>query len=312
DERWAVLINEFGDIGIDATRIEDGTAVEELPGGCLCCTLGVPFRAALTRLLRRSQPARLLIEPTGLGHPARILDQLRELEGQGALERRATVTLVDPRQLEEPRIAEQEAFLEQAQVADVLVGHKRDLCTEAQRAAFTAWAEALYPPKGLVVQAAHGQAALSWLDVPTGRGGATLLSEAPPAPHGSQQHTHPHGSDTAPAPERPVRAEQNGGALPACGWLFHRDEVFDRNALLAALEALRGCQRVKGVLRTGRDWLRVDADRDGVRATAAAWRGDSRLEVIGPPEGITWEALEAQLMAALRYHANQETGRRTG
>ncbi|MFW6277964.1 MAG: GTP-binding protein, partial [Halorhodospira sp.] len=37
-----------------------------------------------------------------------------------------------------------------------------------------------------------------------------------------------------------------------------------------SLEALRGCQRVKGVLRTGPDWLRVDADRDGVRATAAA------------------------------------------
>ncbi|MFP4649234.1 MAG: hypothetical protein ACLFMS_08620, partial [Halorhodospira sp.] len=72
------------------------------------------------------------------------------------------------------------------------------------------------------------------------------------------------------------------------------------------------CQRVKGVLRTGRDWLRVDADRDGVRATAAAWRGDSRLEVIGPPEGITWEALEAQLMAALRDRASQESGRRTG
>jgi G3E family GTPase len=46
-ERWAVLINEFGQIGIDAallTRDADGIALGEVAGGCLCCVNGAPFQ----------------------------------------------------------------------------------------------------------------------------------------------------------------------------------------------------------------------------------------------------------------------------
>ena len=302
-DRWAVLVNEFGDIGIDAARLDDGTAVEELPGGCLCCTLGTPFRVALARLLRRSRPQRLLIEPTGLGHPARIVDQLREHEAQGALDRRATLALIDPRQLEDPRIAAHEAFRNQAQLADILIAHKADLCTEAQLTALERWIGELYPPKTRLERAAHGRLDPSWLDEPAGLAGdaAPHTGDAAPPPHAEHQHQR---SSPAPEPGRPVRAEQSGGDMPACGWLFHPEDRFERRALLEALEALRGCQRVKGVMRTGRDWLRVDADRDGVRAEAAAWRGESRLEVIGPAPGITWDAVEARLLGALHPASN--------
>ena len=45
DERWAVLINEFGQIGLDAAllaRDEEGLSFSEVAGGCLCCVNGVP------------------------------------------------------------------------------------------------------------------------------------------------------------------------------------------------------------------------------------------------------------------------------
>ncbi len=299
EERWAVLVNEFGDVGVDAAGLGDGAAVEELPGGCLCCTLGVPFRVALARLLRRSRPARLLIEPTGLGHPARILDQLHEFEEQGALTRHATLTLVDPRQLEDPRVAAHEAFHDQAQLADILIAHKSDLCTEAQLAALTRWAHGLYPPKRRIERAAHGRIEAAWLDEPIGRAGPADPAASAEAPHHHPEHHHER-SGPAPEPGRPVRAEQSGGDTAACGWLFHPEDVFERNALLAALEGLRGCQRTKGVVRTGGDWLRVDADSDGVRTEAVAWRGESRLEVIGPAPEVTWDGVEAQLLAARR------------
>src|SRR3990167_1411616 len=87
-ERWAVLINEFGLIGLDAALLAtdaDGIAMGEVAGGCLCCVNGVPFRVGLSRLLRQAKPDRLLIEPSGLGHPLQLLEQLGEAPWAGGL-----------------------------------------------------------------------------------------------------------------------------------------------------------------------------------------------------------------------------------
>ncbi|WP_240923049.1 CobW family GTP-binding protein, partial [Metapseudomonas otitidis] len=69
-ERWAVLINEFGQVGLDAALLEtgeDGISLAEVAGGCLCCVNGAPFQVGLGRLLRKARPDRLFIEPSGLG-----------------------------------------------------------------------------------------------------------------------------------------------------------------------------------------------------------------------------------------------------
>ena len=44
--RWAVLVNEFGEIGIDGAILSDrdGLAVAEVPGGCICCSAGLALR----------------------------------------------------------------------------------------------------------------------------------------------------------------------------------------------------------------------------------------------------------------------------
>lgn len=50
-ERWAVLVNEFGEIGLDAALLAtdvDGVAIGEVAGGCLCCVNGVPFQVGLS------------------------------------------------------------------------------------------------------------------------------------------------------------------------------------------------------------------------------------------------------------------------
>ena len=75
-ERWAILVNEFGEIGIDKSLFEgqltadSGVFIREVPGGCMCCAASLPMQIALNQLLAASRPHRLLIEPTGLGHPA--------------------------------------------------------------------------------------------------------------------------------------------------------------------------------------------------------------------------------------------------
>jgi G3E family GTPase len=78
----AVIINEFGEVGIDhllVERIDDGIVL--LSTGCLCCTLRGDLIAALERLLRsldngRATFSRVIIETTGLADPAPVLHVL--------------------------------------------------------------------------------------------------------------------------------------------------------------------------------------------------------------------------------------------
>ncbi|MGH8355128.1 MAG: CobW family GTP-binding protein, partial [Pseudomonas sp.] len=118
-ERWAVLINEFGQIGLDAALLstaEDGIALGEVAGGCLCCVNGAPFQVGLGRLLRRAKPDRLLIEPSGLGHPAELLRQLREPPWAGVLAVQPSVLVLDAAALAagQPLPPTQQAALGQA------------------------------------------------------------------------------------------------------------------------------------------------------------------------------------------------------
>ena len=55
---------------------EQGVFIREVPGGCMCCAAGLPMQVALNQLIARAKPDRLLIEPTGLGHPKEVLQVL--------------------------------------------------------------------------------------------------------------------------------------------------------------------------------------------------------------------------------------------
>lgn len=98
NERWAILINEFGQVGIDAALLQtsaSGVQIAEIPGGCLCCVNGVPFQIGLGRLLRRVNPHRLFIETSGLGHSQTLLLQLAAPPWQGVLALQPLVMVLD-------------------------------------------------------------------------------------------------------------------------------------------------------------------------------------------------------------------------
>jgi G3E family GTPase len=100
-ERWAVLVNEFGEIGVDGSLLngqyskEQGIFIREVPGGCMCCASGLPMQIALNQLLSKAKPDRLLIEPTGLGHPKEVLQVLSAEYYKKVLSVQKTLTLVD-------------------------------------------------------------------------------------------------------------------------------------------------------------------------------------------------------------------------
>lgn len=132
-ERWAVLVNEFGEIGVDGSVFEgqhtqeQGVFIREVPGGCMCCVAGLPMQVALNQLLKLARPDRLLIEPTGLGHPKEILHTLRSDTYRSVINLQQIITLVDARKLSDRRYTEHHTFNEQIAIADVVVGNKQDL-----------------------------------------------------------------------------------------------------------------------------------------------------------------------------------------
>ncbi len=71
----ALIINEFGDVGIDHLLVETADeGIVELADGCLCCTIRGDLVDVFTHLLNRSpRPKRIVIETTGLADPAPIL-----------------------------------------------------------------------------------------------------------------------------------------------------------------------------------------------------------------------------------------------
>jgi len=130
-ERWAVLVNEFGEIGIDGGLIEgqasdDKVFIREVPGGCMCCASGVPMQVALNQLLSNAKPDRLLIEPTGLGHPKEVLQVLSSEHYSKVLSLQKTITLVDARKLSDERYTNHDTFNQQIAIADTVVGNKSD------------------------------------------------------------------------------------------------------------------------------------------------------------------------------------------
>jgi G3E family GTPase len=100
EELWVVILNEFTDAGVDALTVAESSRgkydVRLVAGGCLCCVGELQFGKQLRDLLRNFKPARLLIEPSGAGHAADIVDTLALYETQQALQLDSVICLVDP------------------------------------------------------------------------------------------------------------------------------------------------------------------------------------------------------------------------
>lgn len=293
-EQWAVLVNELGRVGIDGELLAGGdVAVKQVPGGCLCCVSSAAFGVGLVQLIRAARPRRILIEPTGIGHPRQVIAQLTADEMARTLDLRAAVALVDARKLGDPRYREHPAFVDQLEMADVVVANKADTYGEAEREAFAELARGFEPPKAALVMAERGRFPLELLDRPHLDRAARF-----PAAHA---HAHDEHTDAAacPLPAGPwLRLEGYGGGAYTVGWRIDPGVVFRRAALEAWLEGL-AAHRLKGVVHTDAGWLGLNqADGDAVWEPMAA-AAETRLEIImaAPGEGLDAAALEAALRA---------------
>jgi G3E family GTPase len=77
--RIAIVMNEFGEIAIDAKVIEGkNVRIAELGGGCVCCSLLGEFEAAVAEIIENAAPEIIVVETTGLAEPEALVFNIQE------------------------------------------------------------------------------------------------------------------------------------------------------------------------------------------------------------------------------------------
>ena len=270
NERWAVLINEFGQIGLDAallTRDADGIAMGEVAGGCLCCVNGAPFQIGLGRLLRKARPDRLFIEPSGLGHPAQLLRQLHEAPWLGVLAVQPCVLVLDAQALAAGKplpVTQQEALGS----AGLLLLNKSENLDTSDRQRIVAQL-----PERRVYWTQQAMLPLSELPGLEAQAVAGVDNFVPPT-----------GLAQMPAiwtdPEVPICLSQDQEGGWSIGWRWHPRQTFDSARVGRWLESL-AWRRAKLVIHSTEGWISANAlDNSPLDWQPSEWRRDSRIELI--------------------------------
>lgn len=278
-ERWAVYVNEFGEVGVDAAALPaDGGElfVRELAGGCACCTSNLPFVEGVGQAIDALRPDHLIVEPTGLADAGALIASLKARLA-GRLELRATLCVVDPRRISEPRYVNNPAYLAQLRAADVAIANRCDLADLDALDRFRALASGL-PDLSGVLETEMGQVDLAWLSLG----------------HHDHDHSHDH------------HHHHHTSGVAGRGFVFDAGLGFSRSAVEEAIRGglPAGWMRMKGALNgdDGQRWLLNVDERPG--GLVFDWRpasdsGPSRFECIAAAsEGIDWAGLRARLAQA--------------
>ena len=274
DEKWVIIVNEFGEIGIDGAVLSDnGIPVAEIAGGCLCCVAGPQMSNTVAKMLRDVAPDRLMIEASGLAHAASVIDELKTPPLDQSLEIGAVFTVVDPRQFVTPDYAQQALYKDQIGVCDVLVASKTDLCSPEVLAEFREKAAKLFPPKALVAEVDNAQMNIEWLDIPVVEKSRYRLKTLPDNTMGFQSQ----------------------------GFTFPAESEFDGERLTRFFndlpELTEGLVRAKGVFQVLGTWVWLNWVDGQWGANQIAWRRDSRFELIA--KSFDADKIEQRLREAL-------------
>ena len=131
--KTAVLVNEFGEIGIDNDLVvATGEDMVELSNGCICCSINGELLDAVYRILDRPEPVDyLVVETTGLADPLPVAMTFLGSDLRDATRLDSIITLVDAENFG-PEILDGEVARAQVVYSDMLLLNKCDLVEEAR------------------------------------------------------------------------------------------------------------------------------------------------------------------------------------
>ncbi|MCR4269244.1 GTP-binding protein [Nitratireductor sp. ZSWI3] len=248
----AVIVNEFGAVGIDHLLVEQASeGVIELSDGCLCCTVRGALVDTLVDLTERlgdgriERLRRVVIETTGLADPVPVLQALAAHPGLAETFRvDGIVTVVDAVHGLETLDGHEEAR-RQVAVADRLILTKADNAAAGVVDALKARLQALAPGVDLLDAAAATAPVL--VDCSALDAGARAAKAVEAAPHGHHHHHGGHGHDGA------VHAHAHGAPFETV--FLGYGQAMPLSAVENFLDLLRsqcgaGILRLKGLVET--------------------------------------------------------------
>jgi cobalamin biosynthesis protein CobW len=294
--RLAVIVNEFGDVGIDGEILKGcgNTAcpeenIVELANGCLCCTVADEFVPALDAILARDGIEHIVIETSGLALPKPLVQAFHWPAIKSRVTVDGVVVVVDGAALAEGRVATalvapagpptadvslthddpiEEVFDDQIACADLVVVNKRDLIDEAGLAKARAAVAKVLPRSVKVLAVADGKVDESLL---LGLGVGTEADIANRRTRHDAEEEHDHDDFDS--------------------FVVALDEIADPSALSARISAVAedfDVLRVKGFAAVADKPLRLLVQAVGARVTHQfdrPWKAtearDGRLVVIG-------------------------------
>jgi G3E family GTPase len=299
--RVAVLVNDFGDINIDAKLIVsiEGETVS-LANGCICCTIRDDLLTEVLRVLgTEPRPEYIVIETSGVSKPVAVAETFLNPSTQGLVDVQNMITVVDAELVVDDTAGFGDIAFDQINVADMVVINKTDLVSKQQVADLTKRIEQIVPgariwettygivPLELIFHEGAGTAMESFRD----RSTATTGDEQKSAIDEHNFHT----------------------------WTFRSDERWSFDALERAMGNLpREIYRAKGIVQ-----LDLDTGDYGIlqmagrRTTLKLSEPDSsmtapittELVFIGASETVTEQSIAAVFDRALQAasHDSDET-----
>lgn len=305
DEKWGVLVNEFGEIDIDGALIEaqqPETPLSKVSGGCICCTAQIGLVQGLNRLLADAPDlTRLFIEPTGLGHPAQIIDTLKTGQFARPLQLQQTLCILNPCHVTPERWQKSAVMRDLVTLADWIIFNHTDTCPEAQIEFASQHLQSLYPPKTQIIATQFGQLTTEQAEqVLSSISNAASFRLLSATPHLTGEHCETTISQECTLPGCLEQVVQPQPPHFAVGWRFNPQAQFNRVALKPFIESLwPQLVRAKGLIRTGKNWQLLQWQDRQLKLSDIAWRQDSRLELIfdAPPN---LAELEAELAKCIR------------
>lgn len=293
DERWAVLINEFGKVGIDSQLLHTDdhslgeVTIREVPGGCMCCAAGLPMKVALNQLIGKAKPDRLLIEPSGLGHPEEVIAVLSGEFYQSVIDLRATLTLVDARHMADAKYREHETFQQQLQIADLIVANKADMYGQSEIAALTAYLNEMHLQELPLHITQDAKIIPEWLK-PKAKFNQAVWQEQPAVFNiDSEEQLIPDCGYLA--------ATQKLSGWYSYGWRFKSTFSFDYQSLMTWLEQFKQV-RLKAVFRTSEGFVAINQADDNLTIQRLDTQAkESRIELITDTP-LDAKKMESQLL----------------
>ncbi len=310
DEYWAIIVNEFGQIGIDSALLtgqqNNSVNITEINGGCICCAAQSQLRVTLTNLIRKNKPDRIIIEATGLGHPAGIIDLLRDEFLRPIIRINSIITVIDIslfnqsfNALDKGSPLATESFNQQTQLADIIILNKMDLAESSSIDHANNYLKTLYPEKRKIIQAEQGKIDLKHLSLDSDIETKTL-----PVASSSKLYS----SQTKMIFCQNISIEffsSESDEYMSFGFIFPASVFFIRKKLQDLFEeALKNKNlsfiRLKAIFNCGRFWQAFNAVDDNLDTTESYYRRDSRIELISKNKEFDSDTFKDALFSCIK------------